>query len=253
MNPENTVVARDGYNDCSTQAGCMAWSSKSSKAVAALTASLDISNPRPGAEDVTPWQRRVTMSTSTRFLTTRWPGRPGNPRPSCPNTHEPGATSIAGRLAASFPARAVLAAAVLAATMSFAKAATVLEAEVTESHGSYRMSFEAVLQAPYPRVHRLLTDYPGLPRFNPHIEDITLLPSSDGGALEMRVVSRSCVLVFCKTVMHVQQVREDTPGDIVATVLPEQSDLRQGFMRWRILPEGDRTRLVFEGDVMPAF
>ena len=193
------------------------------------------------------------MSTSTRFLTTRWPGRPGNPRPSCPNTHEPGATSIAGRLAASFPARAVLAAAVLAATMSFAKAATVLEAEVTESHGSYRMSFEAVLQAPYPRVHRLLTDYPGLPRFNPHIEDITLLPSSDGGALEMRVVSRSCVLVFCKTVMHVQQVREDTPGDIVATVLPEQSDLRQGFMRWRILPEGDRTRLVFEGDVMPAF
>ena len=134
-----------------------------------------------------------------------------------------------------------------------ALAATVLEARVVESHGNYDMSFDALIAAPYARVHALLTDYPGLPRFNPHIEEIVLLPSPDRGTLRMRVVSRPCVLVFCKTVVHVQQVREETPGDIIAKVVPEESDLRHGYMHWRILPEGTETRVVFQGDLTPGF
>ena len=161
--------------------------------------------------------------------------------------------SIARWVAAFPPIFPLLATAALAVGVPPANAATVLQAEVTESHGSYRMSFEAVLQAPYPRIHALLTDYPGLPRFNPHIQDITLLPTSERGSLRMRVVSRPCVLVFCKRVTHVQQVREHTPGDIVATVIPEESDLRRGLMSWRVVPEGDRTRIVFQGDMTPAF
>lgn len=200
------------------------------------------------------------MSISTSSIAKRQPVWRGAPRDSTANryrpqrkTHPPGAAAIVGRVAASFPACALLTAAALATTASLARAATVLEAEVTETDGHYRMTFEALLQAPYPHIYRLLTDYPGLPRFNPHIENITLLPTTEGDTLEMRVVSRACVVVFCKTVMHVQQVREDSPGDIVATVVPEKSDLRQGIMRWRIVPEGSQTRILFEGHMTPAF
>jgi hypothetical protein len=134
-----------------------------------------------------------------------------------------------------------------------ALAATVLTSEVTENGGKYHMAFDAVVEAPYDRVHALLTDYPGLPRYNPHIKEIVLIPDLHSRTLRMRVVSRPCVVVFCKTVVHVQEVEERSPGDIVAEVIPALSDLKHGYMHWRIIPQGRETRVTFEGDMTPAF
>jgi hypothetical protein len=148
-----------------------------------------------------------------------------------------------------------VAASILLCTMwtQAAFAATVLTAEVQENDGAYLMTFEAIIGAPYDRVHALLTDYEHLPRYNRHLREIAVLGGSLSDVLLMRVVSRPCVLVFCKTVVHVQRVEEQPPGNIRATVVPELSDLKQGFMHWRLLSQGPRTLLAFEGNLSPAF
>jgi hypothetical protein len=69
----------------------------------------------------------------------------------------------------------------------------------------------------------------------------------------MRVVTRACLLWFCRTLIHVQEVREASDGALIAEVLPQASDFRYGKMVWRILPTEGGTRLQLHGDVVPAF
>ena len=134
-----------------------------------------------------------------------------------------------------------------------AEAAEVLSVDVAKEDGRFHMSFEAAINAPADRVLALLTDYPGLPRLNPEILEVKMLPPSSDGAKRMSVITRPCVLFFCRTIHHVQEVRKLGPGDMLANVIPEVSDFTYGYMRWRIVEHGEGTLLKFTGTVAPGF
>jgi hypothetical protein len=132
-------------------------------------------------------------------------------------------------------------------------AGEILRERVELKSGHYRIAFDVLLHAPAARVRTLLTDYPGLVRVNPVIKRVIVLTRPDAPRLRMRVLTRACFWFFCRTLAHVQEVREAPDGAFIAEVLPHLSDFRYGKMIWRLLPAEGNTRLQFRGDIVPAF
>ena len=58
---------------------------------------------------------------------------------------------------------------------------------------------------------------------------------------------------MCFDMVQVQDVLESTDGEIIVSTVPEQSDFKEGIALWRILPNGNRTHVVFEARMRPAF
>jgi hypothetical protein len=101
-------------------------------------------------------------------------------------------------------------------------------------------------------VRAILTDYEGLPRVNPGIKKVELLDSAGTGA-RMRVTSGVCMLLICLDYTWVQNVTTSPAGDVVAVVDGTEGDFREGRARWRFRADAARTRLVFDGYVVPSF
>lgn len=118
---------------------------------------------------------------------------------------------------------------------------------------TYHVSFDAVVDAPAQKVYRLLSDYAHLDRLSPAIIAVTVQPSPHGTGQRVRSVLRSCVLVFCKEVVEVQDVIRSDAQTIAAEIVPGAGDFRGGYSRWRIEAMGPRTRVHYEATRTPAF
>jgi hypothetical protein len=132
-------------------------------------------------------------------------------------------------------------------------AGDILHERVDLESGHYQIALDVLLHAPATQVRTLLIDYPGLVRINPAIKQVLVLTSPDALHPRMRVLTRACFWYFCRTLTHVQEVREAPDGALIAEVLPRLSDFRYGTMIWRILPAEGNTRVEFRGDIVPAF
>jgi len=73
------------------------------------------------------------------------------------------------------------------------------------------------------------------------------------GSTRVHTRSRVCVWVFCKTLEHVQRMRQSGPGRLEADSVPQLSDFAYGFTRWELAPEGDGTRFELRAELRPGF
>lgn len=135
-----------------------------------------------------------------------------------------------------------------------AAAGEILAASVTHVEARYEVAIRARIDAPANVVRRAITDYDNLAAINPDIEVSELLASDAAGVSRVHTVINVCILVFCKRVEQLQQVRQVDMNTIEAVMIPEGSDFRYGVARWRLSsPAAATTVLEFTETFEPDF
>jgi hypothetical protein len=132
-------------------------------------------------------------------------------------------------------------------------AADLVDLALTQNKGVYQLRLEIILDATPRNVHDVLTDYAHIYRINPSIIDSEILHSPDDSVVRVRTVINDCILVFCKVLHRVEEVRELETGDIYALVDPELSNVKSGVTIWQINAMGSRTRINYTLSVEPDF
>jgi len=133
------------------------------------------------------------------------------------------------------------------------EAGEVAEATVEHDRGRFTLHTDVLIEAPAARTRAVLTQFEKLPRVNPGIQSVKILGHTPDGQVRMRVRSRVCVMVMCMAYNWVQRVDMLPSGDIVTHFDPAASDFRQGWVRYRFVPEGQQTRLIMDADLTPDF
>ena len=139
-----------------------------------------------------------------------------------------------------------------AALSSSSGAVSVYQLKITERDGSYRTLVEARLEAPAEDVWGALTDYSNYVRLSPSIHRVQRLGRNDNGVEWVKTWSEACVFGFCKQIRQLQELREESFGELRAQILPGE-DIASGNAAWSLKPEGSSSRLRFEAEMTPAF
>ena len=132
-------------------------------------------------------------------------------------------------------------------------AGKVISSMVDYSDGRYVLEFDMHINASPDRVYALVTDYDHLSQLNDSIKSSKLVASTDATHHRVRVVSKACVLFFCKTIHQVQDIEELDASNVLATIIAEQSDFDYAHARWHIRGEDNGTRITFSTDLKPSF
>jgi hypothetical protein len=124
---------------------------------------------------------------------------------------------------------------------------------VTRDGDVYGMSADAHLAAPPSAVYAVLTDYEHLTRISNAVLKSHVVQRLDTGAVLVYTDSRVCALFFCRHITELQRYTRPGPEDLVAEVVPEQSNLKMGRTLWHMEAENDGTRLHWEMTAVPGF
>ena len=135
---------------------------------------------------------------------------------------------------------------------SAAAAGTILGSGVQHVDDRYQLFVTAHIDAPPQRVLHTITDYARLAAINPAFESSAVL-RQDADSARVRTRIRVCILVFCKSVVQVQDLHYPGPLDIEATMVPGAGDFRAGVAHWSLLPSGGGTQLQFHAWFVPDF
>jgi Polyketide cyclase / dehydrase and lipid transport len=135
---------------------------------------------------------------------------------------------------------------------SLVMAGGILDSGVRRAGNGYALFVDADIQAPPDQVYRAITDYENLAVINPSIVSSVLLGRSDG-IDRVRTRIQVCILVFCKHVIQVQDLRYPDRNTIEATMVPGAGDFQSGQARWTLGATETGTRLHFAETFVPAF
>jgi hypothetical protein len=127
------------------------------------------------------------------------------------------------------------------------------ELHVSENQGVYRINLVMQMQAPAHYVHGVLTDYKHIYRLDPAIVDSEILPSPDDGVVRVKTRITDCIAFFCMMIDRVEDVRELESGGLQATIVPTLSNFKYGHAEWKIVDQGDRTKVIYQAQIEPNF
>jgi len=125
-------------------------------------------------------------------------------------------------------------------------AAEVQTLHISQDGDSFKIIFDAEVNAPAPAVFGILADYGRLYRLSPIITQVSVYPGPDGRGERVRSVLRACLLFVCQELVQVEDVMEPGEGRIVGDMVSAESDFRSGHCEWRITVRGSRTHLHYE-------
>ena len=132
-------------------------------------------------------------------------------------------------------------------------AADFYSLSITREDDAYRMSADAHLAAPPAAVYAVLTDYEHLTRISNAVLKSHVVQRLDTGAVLVYTDSKVCALFFCRHVTELQRYSRPGPQDLVAEVVPKQSNLKMGRTVWHLEPADAGTRLHWEMTAVPGF
>ena len=132
-------------------------------------------------------------------------------------------------------------------------AAELISLDVGQEAGIYTVRLAMELDVTAEHVQQVLTNYQQLHRMNPSITESRVLPSPGDGVVRVFTRMESCVLFFCVGFTRVEDVSRSASGDLIAVIVPGQSDFRTGTALWQITERGKRTLLVYEASMQPGF
>jgi hypothetical protein len=118
--------------------------------------------------------------------------------------------------------------------------------------GTFRVTFDGVLDAPPAGVEAVLRDYTRYRLIDPRVRRAELLAREADGTLTVRTLIDACAGIFCRTVQRVERV-EHGPGHLYATVIPAQSDMRHGSARTYWRADGHGTHVQYVAEFEPDF
>ena len=131
----------------------------------------------------------------------------------------------------------------------------VLATEIAIDHdaGRYQVQFTMETTLSAQEVYAKLTDFNHLNRVNPSILESKLLGVEPDGARRVYSMVRGCVFMFCENMRRVELVYEQAQGLIVSKILPELSDFKSGWSRWRIHSSESGAHIVYRAELEPSF
>jgi hypothetical protein len=136
---------------------------------------------------------------------------------------------------------------------SFSIADELQELSVTDTDGEYSLRIVDVLNAPADYVVKVITDYRHAYQICPTITDVEILPSGRDQVVRVRNLSRQCVGPFCFHIAWAGDIKATRDGDIEVETVPELSNFVSGSAIWHIRPQGERTLVLYESRLKPAF
>ena len=148
--------------------------------------------------------------------------------------------------------RATFACLALALLPRVADALSVQSLQASLRGGVYRIELVERVDAPVEDVAAVLTDYAGYLGLDPRIRASDVLPSEDEGVELVRTVVRVCAGFFCRNVERVERV-ERRDGELLATVIPEQSELKSGLTRTTWQADNEATSVTYQVEFVPDF
>ena len=124
---------------------------------------------------------------------------------------------------------------------------------VKHQRGVFDLRVEMILDAAYEDVYHVLTDYVHIYRLNPSIVESEVMSATDNSVVRIKTLINDCVLIFCKEILRVEDVRELGTGDLYAVIVPELSNVKSGFTIWQVQHLGGRTRIHYQLRLEPGF
>jgi hypothetical protein len=135
----------------------------------------------------------------------------------------------------------------------FGIAAQVEGITVTHRDDGFKITFDAVVDAPTRQVYEVLADYARLGKLSPIITAISVDVAPTGRGQRVRSVIKTCVWFFCRQIVQVEDVMEPDANTIIAHIVPGAGDFESGSFIWRVTNEGPHTRLHYEATRVAAF
>lgn len=151
------------------------------------------------------------------------------------------------------PGLTLPAAAALLVGLSSASAAREGPLVVVRHGGAYSISFEAMIDAAPRQVYAVLSDFSRFRELSPAVVSVRVTAAPGGHGVRVRSVLKSCVWVFCRSVVEVQDVVEPDARTIVGRIVPGRGDFERGWTIWRVSALDGRTRVRYEASFVPAF
>ncbi|TAM13015.1 MAG: hypothetical protein EPN72_11425 [Nevskiaceae bacterium] len=140
----------------------------------------------------------------------------------------------------------------------YCAAAEVQQAIVGHKGSRYHLDLRMRLEIPAGAAWQVFTDFAALRELNPIITEVHATRIA-ADRFEVDATVHACVLVFCRSVRQLQDVRlypQAQGGVIDGRVVPAHSDFSYGIQRWDIAPcsaEAQTTCLRFVADLEPKF
>ena len=135
-----------------------------------------------------------------------------------------------------------------------ARAAELDEYAFDFEDGCSRYHFTARVQAPLDDVRRTLLEPARIAGTNDGIRHSRLVSRAADGSFVRDILMQQCVVGICFDIRFVEKVREENPGTIDVTQLPNAGSFRRGDARWtvRALAEGV-TQVSMQANQEPSF
>ena len=115
------------------------------------------------------------------------------------------------------------------------------------------MVSESILEASVPSVYQVLLDYDNFTRLSSVYEESRYLAPGPDGAPRVYTLAQGCMLFVYRNVEKVERLDTRSNQRIVATVIPQFSNLEQGVTEWVLTADGENTRLVYRMELTPKF
>jgi len=135
----------------------------------------------------------------------------------------------------------------------YALAFDLINAEVTEENGIFRIKASALIEAPPDYIRYVLADATHIYRLSPSIIESEVLPTSSADEKLVRTRLLTCTSVFCREVDRVDRVRMLKSGNFEAEIIPALSEFKSGKATWEITPMDDGSNIVYQAYLEPDF
>lgn len=149
--------------------------------------------------------------------------------------------------------RAVLIAFTMLWLVCNARAAQFYSLKVSRDGDRYEVRADVFLDAPLPQVYGVLTDYNHLTRISSAIRRSHVVKRIDAQTYIVFIESRACVLFFCHNIREMQRVIELTPRRIIASAIPQESNVKMASDSWHLKNDSNGTRMRWKMTLVPNF
>lgn len=134
-----------------------------------------------------------------------------------------------------------------------ATAGDVEYASVDHRDGVYFLVLNVTLEAGHDAVMAIVTDHENLHRVSDVIVETHLLDSTHSQSKRRKLVTRTCILVFCFKAIMVEDI-EETADSIITRIVATESDFKSGATVWRVQQvDAGHSRIEINSELEPAF
>lgn len=133
------------------------------------------------------------------------------------------------------------------------EAADLQDVAVERVEGRYVLRSEVLFDTSRENLYRVLTDYDLYKRFTSAFTESKNLEPNEDGQPQFYNKMEGCILLFCITFERYGHLELEPMTEIKAIVDPERSDFEYSVERWEFVDKGEKTLLIYEFEMEPAF